>query len=726
MWKESYEGSNGASGMHFLTEDPRPGHNVMYFGWGKNAYDSVSLKPLWGLAGTFRQDTSGSYYGGAFQLQSSNGNHETSTPTYMLLAGAHPCGFGRNQFTTNIGNGYNFNNAYVTAFGNMDTEQRPTQHFIKDNGDGTHTLNINSMQHGAGTGHEYYSEEYHYNSIPNDLELYDVSPTYNYQTTTPGGWRGIPCGYSALDGTNSGFLTMSNLQNSSYPTYAYLASHVPGSSIQGESSGGSTSTTSGYYSQFAGMSRSDGLPIFFEYRHSWYTPFFRVTKWSGSAWSTLLAAPNSSNGYAPWSYISTSYSYTSNNDTSLFNSGTSDSTPRFASCWFRHSSQPANMYYTVVPWGYAGVPYADIIRWDRGTDTFVGAGVQGISTTYASAYHRTGGSNGWLGFEPYMQLPYESRREEGLTTATSSGHSGTEQAFAYVTACDAHGFANADGSTESAFETEQYPGGGNVLPVSFMNMSSVDGAFDGNAKGRGIFLTTVYSTDADYSDVHQARAVTWVPETPIDWVWCDSGKTTIAAICKNSTYIYQCRKGGSVSTGGYSGSTSLPNSTSGTGYNTSEFNYTVNSTAMAWVHTATIPYQVVQMGIDKHDRLWYITHQAAGPYVSQTTNNDSLYHKQMWMLTTATPHKVNLTGNATTDTISYSGSNIDKTLTIEALNFKGQRLAKTITLNITSTNAQFDNGSQTKDVTTSASATVNETITVTGAGSFNITAAYGA
>jgi len=98
----------------------------------------------------------------------------------------------------------------------------------------------------------------------------------------------------------------------------------------------------------------------------------------------------------------------------------------------------------------------------------------------------------------------------------------------------------------------------------------------------------------------------------------------------------------------------------------------------------------------------------------------------MWMLTTATPHKVNLTGNATTDTISYSGSNIDKTLTIEALNFKGQRLAKTITLNITSTNAQFDNGSQTKDVTTSASATVNETITVTGAGSFNITAAYGA
>jgi hypothetical protein len=210
----------------------------------------------------------------------------------------------------------------------------------------------------------------------------------------------------------------------------------------------------------------------------------------------------------------------------------------------------------------------------------------------------------------------------------------------------------------------------------------------------------------------------------MDWVWCDSGKTTIAAICKNATYIYQCRKGASLTGGGTAGNSMYPGSSGD--QNTNTFNLTVNASGIAWIHTATIPYQVIQMGIDKHDRLWYITHEAAGAGYAMTSSNNSSYHKQMWMLTTATPHKVNLTGNATTDTISYSGSNIDKTLTIEALNFKGQRLAKTITLNITSTNAQFDNGSQTKDVTTSASATVNETITVTGAGSFNITAAYGA
>ena len=726
MWKQHYIDPTTTNNMHFLSEDPRPGHNVIYFGKDQQAFDSVSLKPLWGLSGSMKfTSTSGTKYGGAANLRSNQTNQEQASATYMLLAGAHPCGYGRNEYRTTVANGQTDMNLAANNWANMDNEQRPNQHFIKDNGDGTHDLMMNSIMHGYGRGHEAYFDVYHYTAIPDDMELYEVSPNYHYNGTTSTGLRGSPMGYSALDGTNSGFLIMAHGQGS-YPQYPVLSSHRQGSTVITESSGAVSGTATGHYAQFCGFSRSDGMPIFFEMRHALYDPHFKVCKYNGSSWSTLLQHYNNTNGYIRFRYYSTNggsaQSWTTYEETA---NGTDDSWMTLASCWFRHSSQPADMYYTVLPNSYAGTPYADIIRWDRSTDTFAGAGLNGVSTQYATAYHRDGSTNNWNWFSSYIENAYAAAYSSSADRPTSPFHSGTDQSLTYATAADAHGFASADGSTESPFSTEQYPDNGNVLPVTFMNMTQVDGAYDTRAQGRALFCTTVYSNGAAYNNAHYARSVTWVPETVMDWVWCDSGKTTIAAICKNATYIYQCRKGANVTSGSTAYSRSWPGS--GTAdLNTNTFNLTINSNAIAWIHTATIPYQVIQMGIDKHDRLWYITHEAAGPGYSMSSGNNSTYHKQMWMLTTATPHKVNLTGNATTDTISYSGSNIDKTLTIEALNFKGQRLAKTITLNITSTNAQFDNGSQTKDVTTSASATVNETITVTGAGSFNITAAYGA
>ena len=725
MWKQHAIGSTTYNNMHFITEDPRSGHNVMYIGRDQQAFDSVSLKPLWGLTGSMKHtSTNANKYGGSMGLNSSNTNHEFASQTYMLLAGAHPCGYGRNFYRTTVNNSQTDMNLAANNWANMDNEQRPTQHFIKDNGDGTHDLMMNSMMHGYGRGHEYYADAYHYTAIPDDMELYEVSPNYQYQTTTPVAYRGLPMGYSALDGTNSGFLIMAHGQVG-YPQYPILTSHQMGSSTNTESNGAVSGTSTGHYAQFCGMSRSDGMPIFFEMRHALYDPHFKVCKYNGSSWTTLFQHYNNTNGYIRFRYYSTNGGSAQSWQTyKESQNGTDDAFMTLASCWFRHSSQPADMYYTVLPNSYSGVPYADIIRWDRSTDTFAGAGLNNVSTQYATAFHRDGSTNNWLWFATYVENAYAAAYEAGAERPTSPYHSGTDQSLSYALACDAHGFASADGSTESPFSTEQYPDDGNVLPITFMNMTQVDGAYDTRARGRALFCTTTYSTSAAYNGAHQARSVTWVPETVMDWVWCDSGKTTIAAICKNATYIYQCRKGASLTNGGSSANRAYPGASGD--LNTNTFNNTINSNAIAWIHTATIPYQVIQMGIDKHDRLWYITHEAAGGGYAMQSANNSQYHKQMWMLTTATPHKVNLTGNATTDTISYSGSNIDKTLTIEALNFKGQRLAKTITLNITSTNAQFDNGSQTKDVTTSASATVNETITVTGAGSFNITAAYGA
>ena len=728
MKKNSIQGYASNYSQHFITEDPRPGHNVMYFGDGLNAYDSVSLKPLWGLAGTFRTATGNSYYGGPSYFVF-NTNQENSKNTWMALSGAHPMAYGRPAATTTVNDGSYINNVNASMFGNMDSEQKPSQHYIKDNGDGTHDIIMHTAQQAWGHSQEYYTTQFHYSAIPDDLELYEVAPTYMYTTTTTTQYRGTGGAYSALDGTNSGFVQLNNL-TTSRPAYPSFTMHRMGTTPIVEANGFTAGASNGYYGQIAGTSRLDGMPIFFEMWHSLYKPYFRAAKWNGTAWTALLSNFYTSNTQPRWPSPSTSFAYGSTTDLTDHNSGTGDAQATLASCWFRHHSQPANMYYTVLPLscGKIGVPYADILRWDRGSDTFAGAGYQGVSTTYAAAYHRTGASNGWNSFfGGYVDTPYEARRQQSLQTATSYAYGTTQQALAYAFAADAHGFADADGSTETPFETERYPGGGDVLPITFMNMTAIDGAFDARAQGRALFCTTVYSTGAAYNGQHQARSVTWVPETVFDWCWCDSGKTTIAAICKNATYIYQCRKGASVTNGGSASSTYVNYPGNATAaYDTNNFNMTVNASSIAWVHTATIPYSVFQMGIDKHDRLWYMTYQSPGSYYQQTGANDRAYHRQMWMLTTATPHKVNLAGNATTDTISYSGSNIDKTLTVEALNFKGQKLAKTITLNITSSNAQFDNGSQTKDVTTSASGTVSETITVTGAGSFNITAAYGA
>ena len=727
MWKEHFIENTSMNNFHFLSEDPRPGHNVMYFGKDQNAFDSVSLKPLWGLSGTMKEGTTGGVkYGGANTLNTNQTNQEQANLGYMLLAGKHPCGYGRNQYRTTVNNNQTDMNIAGNIFGNMDNEQRPTQHFVKDNGDGTHDLYMNSMMHGFGRGQEFYADGYYYTAIPDDMELYEVSSNYRYTATNSTGIRGIPCGYSALDGTNSGFLIMAHGQGA-YPQYPILTSHRIGTTAIVEKNGAVSGTSTGHYTQFCGMSRSDGMPIFFEMRHALYDPHFRVCKYNGSTWTTLHDNHVNSLNFQRFGYISTSYSYFQSYDTyKEGQNGTDDAWMTLASCWFRHSDNPADMYYTVLPTSYQGVPYADIIRWDRSTDTFTGAGLQGLSDQYASAYHRTNSVNGWQSSFPknYIENAYCAAYNAGAERPTSPFHSGTDQSLSYATGCDAHGFANADGSTETPFETEQYPGDGNILPITFMNMTQVDGAYANRPQGRALFCTTVYSASASYAQYHQARSVTYVPETVLDWVWCDSGKTTIAAICKNATYIYQCRKGASLTSGIANGNTMYPGATGDN--NTNTFNLTVDASGIAWIHTATIPYQVMQMGIDKHDRLWYITWSASGGGYNMTSSGSSTYHKQMWMLTTATPHKVNLTGNATTDAIEYTGSNIDKTLTIEALNFKGQRLAKNITLNITSTHAQFDNGSQTKDVTTSTSGTVDETITITGAGSFNITAAYGA
>ena len=125
------------------------------------------------------------------------------------------------------------------------------------------------------------------------------------------------------------------------------------------------------------------------------------------------------------------------------------------------------------------------------------------------------------------------------------------------------------------------------------------------------------------------------------------------------------------------------------------------------------------MGIDKHGKIFALT---ANISALGGSNN---YGGNLHMWTMNTPFSVALAGNVTTDTITYSGSNIDKTLTVEALGIRGRRVKSKVQLNIIGTDAQFDNGTQSKEVTTSTSGTVSETITITGSSEFNIVASFG-
>lgn len=732
IWRASSQGKEtSVAGFHMLSEDPRAGHNVMYIGQDQLAIDAISLKPLYGLAGTMRMQSTATSYGGAVTCHSINGqNHEQGSTTYMMLAGKHPCGYGRNGVNTTWNNSSSsYHNAPASITLNMDSENRREYHQVKDNGDGTSTIMMNNQVMG-NFGHEGYSAHFDYVNIPDDHELYEVTPnTHNTHTTTTQ-LRGAQCGYTALDGTNSGFLTMTNMV-STYPVYPNITMYLPGSSYTQENSYASTGSTNGIYHQFCAMSRADGRPIFIERRHSPYQPWFRFVKWSGSAWTTLLDRSQTSNGYHAFQTVSQNYTYSqlqvgAGSDTD-YNSGTNDSYGRFGSTWFRNGGIDSKYLFTIQPVSWKGVPHFDIFRWDTTTDTFIGAGMQGASVTYASFYHNN--YNNSTGYEANADDYLMSPKGSGSTLPGTSLYSNNHQALTANQHCDVHGYTDATGATSVPFDVQDAADTG-IVAMSVFNSSGEGTFYDANFRARsiGCYTTDQYGTSDHYYNLLWSGA-TIVPETPLDWVWCDEGKTTIAAICLNNTYIYQCRKGSSV-TGVNARDLFVHNTNtfygSGTRPETSVFNVQPNNSQIGWVHTATIPYQVLQMGIDKYDRLWYVTHEVPTGYFSSTPDNSKYYHKQMWMITTATPFKINLTGDATTDTISYSGSNIDKTLTIEALNFKGQRVAKTITLTIHGSDAQFDNGTQTKDVTTSSSGTVNETITITGAGSFNITAAYGA
>lgn len=698
-------------------EDPRPGHNVIYLGDGAQAYDSITLKPIFGANGTFKAASS-PYLGGSSDLQHNQTNGEFTSRSWLMLAGKFPAGVGKERwynYSTANNQNYFYVNVPVTSAWNQDPDQQKGHCAYKDNGDGTSELMITSSSGNASwTKWESWISNAVYQAIPDDKELYEVKPVNagNISTNTVPMYGGTPCGFTDLDGNNSGRLFLSTYGAlSRYPDRNYMWLSRYGAGHAGE--GTMSKNANGFYAQFVGMSRQDGNPIFWERQFSpYYSNTFQIAKYNGASHTSLF---NNAGVYnRAWGYNSTTYSYSNNRPP--HNSRTTDAYFNFASSWFRWASDSVDYKYLCFQAVFDSTNrgmYLDAIQWNQSDDTFKGAGISGESTTTATLYHLDAGGNTTdyrTHMSNYFRDPYSADHSLG-TEPTQAGATQGGMAAAWV---DVHGHTNADGSTETPW-TPHAVDNDDCFVTYFPSYGLID---DAGAKGRTIVTWHITRNGNGAAYYARLRSMIVVPENAYDWVWLDSGKTVIGAICKNNTYIYQCRRGGVISGGATNGADYNPNNAG-----TSTFNDTVANNEVGWVLTGIIPHQVQQMGIDKHDRVWYVTWDSDPHYYNSA---QSRYTKQAWMVTDQTPFNVSLTGNATTDTITYSGSNIDKTLTVESLNYKGQRLSSQITLNITGNDAQFDNGSATKTITTSSSGTVDETITITGSGTFNVTATFGA
>ena len=134
--------------------------------------------------------------------------------------------------------------------------------------------------------------------------------------------------------------------------------------------------------------------------------------------------------------------------------------------------------------------------------------------------------------------------------------------------------------------------------------------------------------------------------------------------------------------------------------------------ATGWGLTATITDHISVMGRDSTDRIWYAVVNA-----QHGANSNGM---DIHLLSPTLPVAVTLTPAASSYT--YAGSAINSTVGIDARNASGTRLATSVKLVIEGSSMTFTGGATTVTATSSASATVDVPIIVTGSGYSNIIA----
>lgn len=723
--------NTAAKNVHHVTEDPRPGHDVIYMGPDFAAYNAKTLKRIWGMNLSPSGDAPNrQYIGGPNShenyLQTTNTDHRREG--YLTLAGLNPPASATHHVTAAVRNtDKHATQPEVQMWQSQDFFNKGTGIFHHDNGNGTSNIIRSGQYQLSRTSSTSNHIMCRWTNVKDDEELYEVAPhSDEYQSSSyiyngPMFWKDEVGDKILQGGIQARGNYFGNYRHRHSYTYLNTGTYVS-----------RTTGNNDCHHQYCGKSEVDGKTIFLELYNNPYnsTAFtFRKFDYAANTWTNILSPNYTGVGNSPYATWNSTWGPASNNQ--YHRSGANDARFNWGSDWFCNADDTGaydeRYWFMIFPHFDANGQLNPVaFRWDKSNDTIVP--VRGDGEPSASYWGH------------YLVDNQGNRR-----AYWSSSHNNIVQcAPHYLNICgdhdstnihnsfgiQIHGRASYNGSEKKTLDprTSMRSNAGSNF-CTFMQTTGIHNGFDAQPKAKQLIVWrySFASENTTSSRIQYTRLTskTDIPETARNFTFLDKDRTVLAAVCYNATYIYQFRVSGDWYTED-SGSRMSQNGQDGTAYTQTGFNTVLNNTQRraAWVHTATIPYRVAQIGHDKYDRVWYVTDNADPfPVGGFGTTNGST---QLWLLTDDTPMRVDFGGSATTDTITYSGSNIDKTLTIEALNYVGQRLAKTITLKISGSDAQFDNGTQSKNVTCSASGTVSETITVTGNGSFDITAQYGA
>ena len=690
-------------GMNYIV-DPRAGKDHLYLGVAAGrALIPHNAKNL------VQDGYSDIWRGFKYNNTSSNSNGHPISPSYTTstmyyragyMSGGHP----RIMPTGGSSHTYLYNDTFATCEGalnhamSLDDQHQPTtmKHVVKSDG----TENLIHQTSTGYNGSYTYGLWHVWEDIKQNQTMHDTDPkAYTHESVSGYRQANMHCYYH--EGTNSMIAPLNNgpTTNTNYIEMTGGVHKWPLNISPDDTDNVANylldfpGAANGKASHMIGISEIDGNPIFLQ-TNSLGNHHYAVYK------------------YNPASHtITTLFSYAqtmgadgglqvNGNGGKRTSSGTYGVQTVCPSKWVTIGVAGTGGYnkrmFFVPNWDLNGRLTPTAIQWDPGADTFeLGGNYAGIQT-YSGPPIMSGSSGTALTGSDIQdrQLP--------LGHSSLAGTSLNNTTMFVTEIHGAYHYGNNIENTPTA------------AMLSFKNISSSNYYLQ--------FLTTfnvaggagVADSDTRYRSllVFQNRGAVrmqsmnfWgkvdVPETIRNFMWLNEERSRLMIIGASNSYIYQFGS---------------PNS-SNANYNIGSYGgYDQTSTNYSWTLTATLPGRYTHAAVDKYGRfIFQRKHEYHG------TSNGGV----MEMYTESTPVTVDFAGNVTTDTVSYTGSNINKTLTVVAYNLFGKRVAASVNLIITGTDMQFDNGTQNKTITTSTSGTVSETVTITGAGTSRISASYG-
>lgn len=732
---------NGANaGQQYYYEDTRPGHNIGYLGDGRMPVNSITFTPIFGPYPNDHKSTSGaiqSYSGAHYSPEYQTAGNGTLVHGCWLRLG-NPKIPAVSHFSTGTATADTadyFGNVLPYNWVSCVPDEQPM--FMTVGTDAGADKNVHIQNNFGGLGEGYYG--YFQNTLMNDGdELFSKLPNYSTANSNAVGY-GLGFAHAYKTGGSASYRGFHEISYQSAGSYHIFKPYI-------NFRRNSTSTVARYsswsnYRNVSYLGTYGGYPYYLELSLGQFTGTgLEVSVHSFDVdTATMTEVFNGDVG------ANNPVDYNGNNYEAGFGniqhaSGTADGYWKGPSKWMLAQGGAYRwlMFPTFSIYDY---PTASMIRMDTASNAIQYSGFT-TTTSQPGMYGYNGGAMSYAVFNGYGMNPGDlggtqsTNKQPGLAAAMFEWHGGYDVSTGEKFGPDHTGTACTAGSGVINQMYSLFPAYG------------VQGRADGasNARHRRIYTFMFQDPPTNwtsgYSNYTFWKGFTTVPETPHNWAWLDEKRTLIAAICYNNTYIYECRGYdfpttaanytgqrynyylGNTSNSGADafGATSIPSYSSRGTSHTFNMNPTSQTSFggwTGWVHVNTIPHRVVQMGIDKHQKIFAITANITA------TGGTNGYGGNMLMWTENTPFSVALGGNVTTDTITHSGSNIDKTLTIEALGIRGRNLKTKVQMEIVGTDAQFDNGTQSKEVTTSTSGTVSETVTITGSSQFNIVANFG-